>query len=66
FVDAPTDIPRFIITAYQATLGYELSRNVQISAGWQFYNYERNVGTFYNGNRWINMDGGFVTLGVTL
>lgn len=66
FVDAPTDIPRFLITAYQASLGYELSRNVQISAGWQFYNYERNVGVFYNGNRWINMDGGFVALGVSL
>jgi outer membrane protein OmpU len=44
FVDAPTDTPRFIVTGYQATLGYALSRNVQISAGWQFYNYERNVG----------------------
>ena len=66
FMDAPSDVPRFIVTAYQAALGYELSRNVQISAGWQFYNYERNIGAFYNGNRWINMDGGFITLGVLL
>lgn len=66
FMDAPIDVPRFIVTAYQAALGYELSQNVQISAGWQFYNYERNIGAFYNGNRWINMDGGFVTLGVSL
>ncbi len=66
FMDAASGVPRFIVTAYQTSIGYELSRNVQITAGWQFYNYERNVGTFYNGNSWINMDGGFLSLGVSI
>ncbi len=66
FVDAASGVPRFLVTAYQTALGYELSRNVQISAGWQFYNYERNIGAFYNGNDRINMDAGFITLGVSL
>ena len=66
FMDAASGVPRFLVTAYQAALGYELSRNVQITAGWQFYNYERNIGAFYNGNDRINMDAGFVTLGVSL
>ena len=66
FMDAASGVPRFLVTAYQTALGYELSRNVQITAGWQFYNYERNIGEFYNGNSWINMDAGFVTLGVSL
>jgi len=66
YLDAANGVPQFLINAYQTALGYELSRNVQITAGWQFYDYERDIGTFYNGNDWIDMNAGFLTLGVSL
>jgi len=66
FVDAPIGTPRYIIDGYQAALGYRLNRNFQITAGWQFYDYDRNLGVFYNGDNDIGMDAGFLTLGFTL
>ena len=66
FMDAANGVPRFLINAYQTAIGYELSRNVQITAGWQFYDYERNIGAFYNGNGRIDMNAGFLSLGVSL
>jgi hypothetical protein len=66
FLDAASGAPRFLINAYQTAIGYELSRNVQITAGWQFYDYERNIGAFYNGNDRIDMNAGFLSLGVSL
>ena len=65
-LDAASGVPEFIIDGYQATLGYVLNDNWQISTGWQFYHYERNIGAFYNGDSRINMNAGFVTLGFTL
>jgi hypothetical protein len=66
FVDAPIGVPRYVIDGYQAALGYQLNRNFQITAGWQHYQHERNVGAYYNGNDEIGMDAGFVNLGFTL
>jgi hypothetical protein len=66
FVDAPVGTPRYVIDGYQAALGYQLNRNLQITAGWQFYDYDRNLGVFYNGDNDIGMDAGFVTLDFTL
>jgi len=65
-LDATNGVPEFAVTGYQATLGYALNDNWQVSSGWQFYNYERDIGAFYNGNQRINMNAGFVTLGFTL
>src|SRR5262249_14813451 len=45
-IQGPVD---FDVTGYQTTLGYKLNENLQISAGWQWYDYIRSTGTFYNG-----------------
>ena len=66
FLDAANGVPQFLVTGYQAALGYEVSHNVQITVGWQFYNYERNIGVFHNGNSRINMNAGFLTIGTSL
>nr|TFG53799.1 MAG: porin [Hyphomicrobiales bacterium] len=66
YLDAASGVPQFVVSGYQAALGYELSRNVQITAGWQFYNYERDLGTFYNGNNRININAGCLTVGTSL
>jgi hypothetical protein len=66
YLDAASGVPQFVVNGYQAALGYVLNDNWQISAGWQFYNYERDIGVFYNGDDRINMDAGFLTVGFTL
>jgi hypothetical protein len=54
------------IAGYQVSGGYKINANMQISAGWQWQNYSRNAGTFYNGSRRIDMNAGFLSLGYTL
>jgi len=66
FLDAASGVPQFLIAGHQVALGYELSRNVQITIGWQSYNYERNFGVFHNGNSQIKMNAGFLTIGASL
>ena len=51
----------FGIAGYQAALGYKINDNLQVSGGWQWQNYRRSSGTFYNGNTTIDMNGGFLT-----
>jgi hypothetical protein len=65
YLDAAIGVPTFAVDGFQATLGYVLNDNWQLSGGWQFYNYERDIGVFYNGNSSIDMNAGFVTLGFT-
>ena len=62
-VDGATD---FNIAGYQVSAGYKINPNMQLSAGWQWQNYSRDAGTFYNGARRINMNGGFFSLGYSL
>lgn len=62
-VNGPVD---YEITGYQAAVGYRLNTNMQITAGWQWYNYQRNIGTFYNGSPSIDRNAGFLTLGYEL
>jgi outer membrane protein OmpU len=54
------------ILGYQITAGYKLNTNLQLSAGWQWYDYRRSVGTFYNGLPTISLNAGFLSLGYSL
>jgi outer membrane protein OmpU len=54
------------ITGYQVSLGYKLNDNLQITAGWQWYDYNRNIGVFYNGKRDVGLSAGFLSFGYAL
>ena len=62
-VTGPTD---FGIAGYEASAGYKINDNLQISAGWQWQNWRRDTGLFYNGAPGIDMNAGFLTLNYSL
>ncbi len=61
-VSGPVD---YDIRGYQISGGYRLNDNLQITAGWQRYDYRRNLGTFYNWLAGIDMNAGFLSPSVT-
>ena len=54
--------PRLGLNGYQASLGYVLNTNWQITGGWQRLDYGRSSGLFFNGGPSLNMDAGFLHL----
>ena len=54
------------IAGYETALAYKLNDNLELAAGWQWYDYERNAGAFYNGLPAIDMNAGFLTLSYAL
>jgi hypothetical protein len=46
----------------EASVGYVLNTNMQITGGWQQFRYSRNSGVFYNGSSRITMDALFLHL----
>jgi hypothetical protein len=54
------------ITGYQLSTGYRINDNLQISGGWQWYDYSRSAGVFYNGLPAIHMNAGFLLLSYEL
>jgi hypothetical protein len=62
-VTGPVD---YDIRGYQVSGGYRVNDNLQITAGWQWYDYRRNLGTFYNGLGTIDMNAGFLALSYEL
>lgn len=62
-IEGPVD---FTITGFQVSAGYKVNSNMQVTIGWQHYDYSRNAGVFYNGLSEIGMNAGFLTLGYTL
>ena len=62
-IEGPVD---FTITGFQISAGYKINTNMQLTIGWQHYDYSRNAGTFYNGLSEIGMNAGFLSLGYTL
>jgi hypothetical protein len=58
-VSGPVD---YDIRGYQVSAGYRFNDNLQLTAGWQWYDYRRNLGTFYNGLPAIEMNAGFLAL----
>jgi len=53
---------RLGLNGYQASVGYVLNNNWQITGGWQRLDYSRNSGVFFNGGPRLNMDAGFLHL----
>jgi hypothetical protein len=47
---------------YEASVGYMVNTNLQLTAGWQELIYAKNPGLFYNGAPKIEMDAGFLHL----
>jgi hypothetical protein len=55
-----------VIDGFQVSAGYKVNANMQLSIGWQYYDYSRSSGLFYNGRDGINMNAAFLSLGYTL
>jgi len=53
-------LPRLGLNAYQASLGYMLSSSLELSAGWQGWNYGRASGVFFNAAPRLKLDAEFV------
>ena len=62
-ISGPVD---YDITGYQVSGGYKLNDNLTLLAGWQWYDYKRNLGTLYNGLPTIDMNAGFLALSFEL
>ena len=54
------------ITGYQLSAGYKINDNLQLTGGWQWYDYSRNTGAFTNGLPVIRMNAGFLLLSYEL
>jgi hypothetical protein len=54
--------PTIGVRGYEASVGYVLNTNLQLSAGWERFHYDRSSGNFYNGAPVADMDAGFVHL----
>ncbi|MBN9545193.1 MAG: hypothetical protein J0I19_06955 [Alphaproteobacteria bacterium] len=59
---SPAGLPRLELNGYQASLGYVLNNNWQITGGWQRLDYARSSGAFFNGGPRLNMNAGFLHL----
>jgi len=62
-VNGPVD---YRIAGYETALGYDLNQNLELTGGWQWYDYARNAGTFYNGRPAIRMNAGFLAIAYAL
>jgi outer membrane protein OmpU len=60
--DGSIGLPDLGLHDWEASIGYVLNSNMQLTAGWQQLNYSRNAGLFYNGSNRISMDAEFLHL----
>lgn len=60
--DAAAGLPTLGLNGYQASLGYVLNKNWQITGGWQRLEYARQSGLFFNGAPRLGMDAAFLHL----
>ena len=60
--DGSLGAPRLRLNGYQASLGYDITENLRLTGGWQWQNYARDLGLFYNGAPRIEMDAGSLHL----
>ena len=58
--DGSLGVPTIGLHGYLVDAAYAVNSNLQISGGWQKYNYARSSGTFYNGAPRISMDAVFL------
>lgn len=62
-IKGPVD---FDVKGYQVSAGYKINNNMQLTGGWQWYDYRRDLGLFHNGLSKIDMNAGFLSLGYQL
>ncbi|MDE3114078.1 MAG: porin [Pseudomonadota bacterium] len=60
--DAEVALPKLDTTGYEASVGYALNSNLQLTAGWQHLRFTRDSGVFYNGLPHTSMDAGLLYL----
>lgn len=60
--NAVPGLPRMGVSGGQASLGYVLNGNMQLTGGWQRLSYARGAGLFYNGAARLSMDAAFLRL----
>ena len=60
--DAVAGLPRLGLNGLEASLGYQVTGSVLVSAGWQHMNYSRNSGVFFNGAPQLKLDAIFLHL----
>jgi hypothetical protein len=53
-------LPDIGMNAYQLGAGFSVNDDIQLTAGWQWYDYDRTLGSFYNGAQAIDMNAGFI------
>lgn len=62
--DAVSSLPQLDQSGYQVSLGYALTPGLQLTGGWQRFDYRRSSGSFFNGAPRIPMDVAFLHLGL--
>jgi hypothetical protein len=60
--DGSLGLPTLGVHGAEASIGYTINTNMQITGGWQQWRYSRNAGLFYNGAPRIRMDAWFLHL----
>ncbi|MDE3117350.1 MAG: porin, partial [Pseudomonadota bacterium] len=60
--DAEAALPKLYTDGYEASVGYAINANLQLTGGWQHLRFTRDSGVFYNGLPRANMDAGFLYL----
>jgi len=55
-------LPRLGLDAAQASLGYQVNRSLQVTAGWQHLRYTRDSGAFFTGGNRLSMDAVYLHL----
>ena len=58
--DGSLGAPTLSVHGYQASLGYVINSNLQLTGGWQQLRYGRSSGAFYNGLSAIKMNAGYL------
>jgi hypothetical protein len=55
-------LPKRNLSGYQINGSYEVSENLEVTAGWQHQHLTQSSGTFYNGGRALDLDAGYLFL----
>jgi len=56
----------YMVYGFQVAAGYKVNANMQLTIGWQYHDYSRSFGLFYNGRDEINMNAAFLSVNYTL
>lgn len=62
YMPSDAEAPHVGVRAYGAAVGYAVTSNLDITAGWQQFRYSRNPGTFMNGAAKAEIDAAYVKL----